>query len=142
MTKSSLHRTFVLWPLRLIVVSFVMILVTAWLAPVSKLFIGAAVVLGVLHSLSTMEELTGGRELIWLSIPLVLAGDVLLSSWSFAETTFIQSSIVFVQFLAVIVMTESLIVFLLRSRLEAFCARRGPIDSAGMSNKRLQRTRR
>jgi len=49
-------------------VSFVVIFLTVWFVPISKLFVSAAVVLGMLHSLSTMEELTGGRELSWLSI--------------------------------------------------------------------------
>jgi len=123
--NNGLHRTFVIWPVRLIAISFAVILVTAWLVPISKLFIGVGVVLGMLHSLSTIEQLTGGRELIWLSIPVVLAGDVFFTAWSFTGITRIQEIVLFLQFLAVIVATESVIVFLLRSKLETFCAKRG-----------------
>jgi len=47
-------------------------------APVSKVFIGVALGLGILDSLSTMEELTGGREIFLFSIPVMLAGDFFL----------------------------------------------------------------
>ena len=124
-TKNRLHRTFVLWPLRLMAVSLLVILVTAWFVPISTVFIGAGVVLGILHSLSTMEELTGGRELTWISTPVVLAGDAFLTAWSFVGMTLIQNMILFLQFLAVIVVTEAVIVFLLRSKLETFCVKRG-----------------
>jgi hypothetical protein len=106
-------------------VSFVLIFVTVWFVPISKLFVGAAVVLGMLHSLSTIEELTGGRELTWLSIPVVLVGDAFLTAWVFADLAFVQNMILFIQFLAAIVITESVIVFLLRSKLQTFRARRG-----------------
>ena len=105
-------------------ISFVVIFVSVWFVPIAKLFVGAAVVLGMLHSLSTMEELTGGRELTWLSVPVVLVGDGFLTAWSFAGLALVQNMILFLQFLAVIVITESVIVFLLRSKLETFCARR------------------
>lgn len=117
---NSLHRRFVIWPLRLIVVSSLVLILSLWFLPFSKLFIGAGVVVGALHSLSTMEELTGGRELMWLSIPLVLAADVFLAYWSFGDITYVEREILVGQFLAVIVLTESVIVFLLSSRLRKF----------------------
>jgi len=140
--KSSFNRTFVTWPLRLIAISLAVGLGTFCLVPLSKLFVAAAVVFGSLHSLSTLEELTGGRELTWLTLPLVLAGDGFLTSWAFAGMTFMQSVILFLQFLAVVVLTESVIVFRLRSQLQAFCMRRDTVKFHAMSNKRLERTRR
>jgi hypothetical protein len=124
MTDQSLHRTFILWPLRLLVISVVVILATLCVVPVSKLFIGAGVLLGILHSLSTMEELTGGRELNWISTPVVLAGDAFLTVYAFAGITFVQSIVVFLQFLAVIILSESVVIYLLHSKLQTFCARR------------------
>src|SRR5215203_799609 len=76
--KRSLYRTFRIRSLRLIALSLIIILVTLMVAPVSKVFIGVALGLGILDSLSTMEELTGGREIFLFSIPVMLAGDFFL----------------------------------------------------------------
>jgi len=141
MTK-KFHQTFVLWPLRLMAISVVVVVGTYWLVSASKVFVAAAVIFGVLHSLSTMEELTGGRELTWLSIPLVLVGDGFLTLWAFAGITFLQKSVLFVQFLAIVIISESLIVFMLRAQLQAFSEQRNLKESTPMSNKRLERTRR
>lgn len=84
--------------------------------------------LGALLSLSTIEELTGGRELMWVSIPVALAGDVLLTSWSFPDLAFVQRLILFLQLLVVIVLTESVIILVLSARLRSFCARRTSIN--------------
>ena len=87
-------------------------------------FIGVAVGLGMLDSLSTMEELTGGREIFLFSIPVLLAIDFFLQLILFAPTTIAEKVALYIQFASVVVLTESTIVFLLRSRLEEFCARR------------------
>lgn len=123
-SDNFLHRTFVVWPLRVAVISAAVIIISLWFTPFSKLFIASGILLGAVHSLSTMEELTGGREVMWLSIPVVVAGDVLLTWWSFPDQAFVQRLILFLQLLAVIVFTESVIVVLLSSRLRSFYARR------------------
>jgi hypothetical protein len=109
--------------------------------PVSMLFIGAALGLGMLDSLSTMEELTGGKEIFLFSIPIMLVADFFLQSILFEPTSIAQKLALYVQFASIIVLTESTIVFLLRSRLEEFCVRRALSSARAMSNKRLERTR-
>lgn len=126
--ENNLHRTFVLWPVRLVIISSALVIISLWFTPFSKLFFGAGVMLGALLSLSTIEELTGGRELMWVSIPVALAGDVLLTSWSFPDLAFVQRLILFLQLLAVIVLTESVIILVLSARLRSFCARRTSIN--------------
>jgi len=93
-------------------------------APVSMVFIGVALGLGMLDSLRTVEELTGGRETFLFSIPVMLVGDFFLQLILFEPTTIAEKAALYIQFASVIVLTESTIVFLLRSRLEEFCARR------------------
>jgi len=122
--KRSFHRTFRIWPLRLIAVSLLIILVTLMVAPVSMVFIGVALALGMLDSLSRMEELTGGTEIFLFSIAVMLVGDFFLQLILFEPTTIAEKAALYIQFASVIVLTESTIVFLLRSRLEEFCARR------------------
>ena len=122
--KRRLHEKFGMWSLRLMAVSLIIIVVTLMVAPVSKLFIAVAFGLGMLDSLSTMEELTGGREIFLFSIPVMLAGDFFLQLILFAPTTIAEKIALYIQFASVIVLTESVIVFLLRSRLEEFRARR------------------
>ena len=109
-------------------ISSAVIIISLLFTPFSKLFIGAGVALGALLSLSTIEELTGGRELTWLTIALAISGDLFLTSWSFAGIGFLQRVILFVQLLAVIVVTESVILLLFSSRLRNFCARRTSIN--------------
>ena len=122
--KRSFHRTFRIWPLRMIAVSLLIILVTLMVAPVSMVFIGVALALGMLDSLSRMEELTGGTEIFLFSIAVMLVGDFFLQLILFEPTTIAEKAALYIQFASVIVLTESTIVFLLRSRLEEFCARR------------------
>ena len=122
--KRSFHRTFRIWPLRLIAVSLLIILVTLMVAPVSMVFIGVALALGMLDSLSRMEQLTGGTEIFLFSIAVMLVGDFFLQLILFEPTTIAEKAALYIQFASVIVLTESTIVFLLRSRLEEFCARR------------------
>jgi len=122
--KRSFHRTFRIWPLRLIAVSLLIILVTLMVAPVSMVFIGVALALGMLDSLNRMEELTGGTEIFLFSIAVMLVGDFFLQLILFEPTTIAEKAALYIQFASVIVLTESTIVFLLRSRLEEFCARR------------------
>ena len=50
-------------------------LVTLALAPLSKLFIVLAIALVFFDSISSMEELTGGKELKRISIPVIIVGD-------------------------------------------------------------------
>jgi hypothetical protein len=118
------NSAFRVWPLRLITISVTVIVATLALAPFSKLFILVAVGLGMLDSLSTLEQLTGGREIYWISIPLLIAGDLFLKSLLFGDTTIVESVALYFQFCAFIVLTESVVVFLLRFRLETFAARR------------------
>jgi len=93
-------------------------------APVSMVFIGVALALGMLDSLNRMEELTGGTEIFLFSIAVMLVGDFFLQLILFEPTTIAEKAALYIQFASVIVLTESTIVFLLRSRLEEFCARR------------------
>ena len=48
---------------------------TVIIAPMSKLFIAIAVALGVILSLISIEEMTGGDGLSWLALPIILIGD-------------------------------------------------------------------
>ena len=106
-------------------ISFVVVLVTIVLAPISSLFICVALGLGSLDSLSTMEELTGGQELSLIRIPVILAADFLVHAVAVGMGTVVEFVALYVQFIAVIVFTESMMVFFLRRRLAEFCATKG-----------------
>ena len=124
MIKNNPQRTFVVWPLTLIAITLLFVAGTYWLVAPSKVLVGAAVIFGALHSLSTMEELTGGRELTWITLPLILAGDGFLTLWAFPGESFFQNSALFLQFLAIVMLSESVMVFMMRTRLQTFCERR------------------
>ena len=114
------RMTFRTWPIRLMAISFVVFLVTVVLASISSLFICIAFGLGSLDSLSTMEELTGGRELSLVRVPVILVADFVLHAIAVGPTTIAQDVLLYIQFVAVIVLTESVIIFLLRLGLRSF----------------------
>jgi len=51
----------------------------------SKLFMAIAIAVGMIASLISMEELTGGNRLSWLSIPVILIGDFFAYAISFDQ---------------------------------------------------------
>ena len=51
----------------------------------------------MLDSLSTMEELTGGREIFLFSIPVLLAGDFFLQLILFEPTTIAEKVALYIQ---------------------------------------------
>ena len=75
MTKRSLHNLLYSYVNGVLVVCLVVLVVTVLIAPMSKLFVAIAIALGVILSLVSMEELTGGRGLSWLALPIILIGD-------------------------------------------------------------------
>ena len=99
-------------------------IVTVAIAPMSKLFLAVAIGVGILDAMISMEEVTGGNRLSWLSIPVILGGEFFAYAVSFDATTRTQSWALILQFLSVVFFTESLVIILLRSRLEAFNAGR------------------
>ena len=99
-------------------------IVTVAIAPMSKLFLAVAFGVGIFDAMISMEELTGGNRLSRLSIPVILGGDFFAYAVSFDATTRAQSWALILQFLSVVFFTESLVIILLRSRLEAFNAGR------------------
>jgi len=90
----------------------------------SKLFVAIAMALGVMLSLVSMEELIGGRGLSWLELPIILIGDFLARVVSYEAVTRAQSWALTVQFVAVVFLTESIVLVLVRSQLERFNAER------------------
>lgn len=107
-----------------LVVYLLVLIATLFIAPISKLFLAVAVGVGILHSLVSMEELTGGKGLSWLSLPLILITYVFANSVFFEGTSKAESWALMFQFIGVVFLTESLVIILFRSPLEAFMAQR------------------
>jgi len=120
MTKRSLHNVLYSHVNGVIVVCLVILVATAIIAPLSKLFVTIAIGLGLILSLVSIEEMTGGRGLSWLELPIILIGDLFARVISFGATTTGQSWALSLQFLAAVFFTESIVLVLLRSRLERF----------------------
>lgn len=124
MPRPNLHNVLYARIPTVLVVCLLVFLVTIAIAPMSKLFAAIAIAVGLLDSLISMEELTGGNRLSWLSVPLILIGDFFAYALSFQATTWTQSWALILQFVAIVFFTESLVIVLLRSRLEKFCAQK------------------
>ena len=122
MTKRSLHNVLYSHVNGVIVVCLVILVATVTIAPMSKLFVAIAIALGLILSLVSMEEITGGRGLSWLELPIILIGDLFARVISFGATTTSQSWALSLQFVAAVFFAESIVLVLLRSRLERFNA--------------------
>src|ERR1051325_586118 len=122
MTKRSLHNVLYSHVNGVIVVCLVILAATVIIAPLSKLFVAIAIVLGLILSLVSMEEMTGGHGLSWLELPIILIGDVFARVVSFGATTTGQGWALSIQFVAAVFFTESMVLILLRSRLDRFNA--------------------
>ena len=120
MTKRSLHNVLYSHVNGVLVVCLVILVTTIIIAPMSKLFVAIAMALGVVFSLVSMEELTAGRGLSWLELPIILVGDFFARAVSFDAITRSQSWALTLQFVAAVFFTESIVLALLRSRLERF----------------------
>jgi hypothetical protein len=124
MTKKSLHNVLYSHVNGVLVVCLIILVATVFIAPMSKLFVVIAIALRVILSLVSMEEVTGGRGLSWLELPIILIGDFFARTISFNATTRSQSWALTLQFAAAVFFTESIVLVLLRSRLERFNAER------------------
>ena len=124
MTKRSLHNVLFSYIKGVLVVSLIILVITVVIAPMSKLFVAIAIALGMILSLVSMEELTGGSGLTWLELPVILIGDFFARAISFDATTWGQSWALTLQFVAAVFFTESVVIALFRSRLERFNAER------------------
>ena len=124
MTKRSLHNVRCSHLNGVLLVCLGILVATVIIAPMSKLFVAIAMALGVMLSLVSMEELIGGRGLSWLELPIILIGDFLARVVSYEAVTRAQSWALTVQFVAVVFLTESIVLVLVRSQLERFNAER------------------
>lgn len=124
MARPNLHNVLYARIPTVLIVCLLVFLVTVAIAPMSKLFVAIAIAVGMLDSLISMEELTGGNRLSWLSIPVILIGDFFAYAVSFGAISTTQSWALILQFVAIVFFTESLVIVLFRSRLEAFNAQR------------------
>jgi hypothetical protein len=124
MTKRSLHNVLYSHVNGVLLVCLGILVATVIIAPMSKLFVAIAIALGVVLSLVSMEELTGGRGLSWLELPIILIGDLFARVVSFGAVTRSQSWALTLQFVAVVFFAESIMLVLVRSRLERFNAER------------------
>ena len=102
MTKRSLHNLLYSYVNGVLVVCLVVLVVTVLIAPMSKLFVAIAIALGLILSLVSMEELTGGRGLSWLALPIILIGDFFARAISFDATTRSQSWALTLQFVSTV----------------------------------------
>jgi len=124
MAKRSLHNVLYSHVNGVLVVCLVILVITLIIAPLSKLFLAIAIALGVILSLVSMEEMTGGSGLSWLELPIILIGDLFARVISFGATTTSQTWALSLQFVAAVFFAESIVLVLLRSRLKRFNAER------------------
>ena len=103
---------------------------TLFFAPFSISHIVFAVVIGLLFSLISIEELTGGTKLSWLEIPILIGGEFLSRIIFYDETSGVRW-VLFIRFLTIVFIIDSVLTILLRSRIEEFCRRKASEQNNG-----------
>ena len=103
---------------------------TLFCAPISISHLLFAVVIGLLFSLISIEELTGGTKLSWLEIPIIIGGEFLSRIIFYGETYGVRW-VLFIRFLAIVITIDCVLTILLRSRIEEFCRRKASESTNG-----------
>ena len=85
MARPNLHHVLYARIPTVLIVCLLVFFLTVAVAPMSKLFMAIAIAVGMIASLISMEELTGGNRLSWLSIPVILIGDFFAYAISFDQ---------------------------------------------------------
>jgi hypothetical protein len=121
--KYSLHQIlYERTPLAL-AISLSVFIPTLFFAPISISRLLFDVVIGLFFSLISIEELTDGTKLSWLYIPIIVGGDF-LSKIMFYGDSYVIWWVLFIRFLAILVIIDSVLIIVLRARIEEFCQRK------------------
>lgn len=118
--KYSLRQILYVRTPLILAISLPVFILTLFFAPISIPYLIFAVVSGLLFSVISIEELTGGTELSWLELPIIIGGE-LLSRKLFYGDTYAAWWALFIRFLAIIFAIDSALTIMLRSRIEKFC---------------------
>ena len=85
-------------------------------------YLAIALAVGILYSVISIEELTGGLSA--LSIPILVIGQSFALDVAFGSVTGLGQWIPAAQFLAIVLSTDVAVAILFRSHIETFCNRK------------------
>ena|ERR1051325_8233141 len=122
--KPTLHHIlFLRMPLALFVCSSAAV-ITFFFVPFSAFFVAIAVVVGVIHAIISIDELTGGKALSYFSLPMIIVAYFLASAFSFGGVSGPRRWLLPAHFMAIVLSTDSALTIMFRTRIEHFCNRR------------------
>jgi hypothetical protein len=120
--KPSLHHIlFLRMPLALAICS-AGFLATLFFVPFSITYVAVALVVGVVHTIVSIDELTGGRTLTYFSLPIITIGHFIARAVAFGDVMGSRWALA-AQFMAIVLSTDSALTIMFRSSIESFCNR-------------------
>jgi hypothetical protein len=123
--KISLHKfLYARAPLALSICA-PLFLLTLFFTPFSALYLTITAVVGLILSVISIDELTGGRTLSWLDYPILLVGGYVAEIVSFRTTNGAWLALV-IQYLLLVFSVELAVIIIFRQRIERFCRRSLP----------------
>ena len=97
---------------------------TLFFAPFSLIYLSIALVVGVIDAIIEIDNLTGGKTLIYFSLPMIFIGGFIARSVAFGDLAGIRRLMLAAQFMALILSTDSALIIMFRSRIENFSSRK------------------
>jgi len=120
--KSNPHHIFSLPKVISLAICLPALGITLFFLPFSMTYLAIALAVGILYSVISIEELTGGLSA--LSIPILVIGQSFASDIAFGNVTGSRQLIPAAQFLAIVLSTDAVVAISFRSHIETFCNRK------------------
>ena len=98
-----------------------LLLLTFLIVRFSFVYVLISLAVGLLDGMISIDEITGGKMLSWLSLPLLIAGQIVAAYIAGLNA---DSFGLIIQFFLVVCCVELIIVMVFRSRLERFVTAR------------------
>jgi len=92
-------------------------LLTLPLVPFSLIYLSVSILVGLIDSIISIDEITGGKLFSWLSVPLLMVGQIMAAYFAGLNA---DSWRLMLQFIVLVFCVELLIVIIFRRRIERF----------------------
>jgi hypothetical protein len=117
--KPNLHDVLYRRSPAMLVICASVLALTLLLVRFSFVYLLVSLGFGLIDAIISIDELTGGKMLSWVSVPLLMVGQVIATYLAFPDLRN-ESLALVIQFFALVCCVELVIVLLFRRRIERF----------------------
>src|SRR5713226_2290263 len=122
--KQTLHNIlFVRVPI-ILCVCLSAFVATLFFVPFSPIFLSFALGVGIIDAIIEIDRLTGGKTLIYFSLPIIFVGEFIAESVAFGDIAGTRRLMLLAQFMAAVLSTDAALTIIFRSRIESVCTRK------------------